>query len=106
MFVEPRSGRRHDYRITIERDDPANRLILTLGRGGLLVTGAVTVEPLSSSGPLPDERAAILFEDAIDAFRDRDDGAGCRLLRSVVATSARNSVWAEKARRLHSRRCE
>ena len=61
--------------------------------------------PASKPSSMSDVEAKARFERAIDAFRSKDKGTGCKLLEQVAERASRDSSWRGKADSLYLKRC-
>ena len=59
----------------------------------------------SKNTSISDDEAKARFERAIDAFRSKDKGTGCKLLEQVAERAPRDSSWRGKADSLYLKRC-
>lgn len=100
-------GRRYAYRVTVGPEDDAARTVTArLGSNHARTTGAVTAAFLGVERRISDERAALMFEDAIEHLRDRNNDQGCMLLAKIARNAPGESIWKSKAKKLSARRCD
>jgi hypothetical protein len=100
-------GKTYRFDLVIHEDDPANKLIIQLGKHvAPRQLGHISAFEVDREPALSDARAAKMFEAAVNALRDRETAKGCRMLDEIIEQAAVDSVWAAKAGKLSLRRCD